>query len=212
MSTRYLIALTPLLLPLAGCATVPNPFAAPAEAAAPPAGAPASAPTAGTTDPRVAALTGAGVAPLSGAAAGNYMDRQADELRTQLQATGASVTRLGNQLVLNLPADAMFESGKAVVKPEFAATLASIGAVLKHFDQTTINVYGYTDQQGPEPANKTLSQRRAVAVATALTNQGADQRRFYIEGRGSADAIATNQTDAGRAQNRRVEVQITPLM
>jgi outer membrane protein OmpA-like peptidoglycan-associated protein len=215
MPTRYLIALMPVLLLLDGCATVPNPFAAPAEAAAPPASAsgnpPASAPASATTDPRIAALTGAGIAPLTGAAAGSYMDRQADELRTQLQGTGVSVTRVGNQLVLNLPADAMFDTGKAVVKPGFTGTLTAIGTVLKHFGQTTVNVYGYMDQQGSEPAGKTLSQRRAVAVATALTNAGADQRRFYIEGRGSIDPIATNLTDAGKAQNRRVEVQITPL-
>jgi len=216
MPTRSVLTLL-LLVSLAGCASVPLPFAGqpqPANAAAPaPATTtPAGAPVRTEADPRIAALTAAGIKPLGSAAAGSYMDRQAEELRTQLQGTGASVTRVGTQLVLNLPADIMFDTGKALVKPGFTPALAAIGTVLMHFDQSTVNVYGYTDQQGSDAANKALSQRRAVAVATALTNQGADQQRFYIEGRGSADPIATNQTEAGRAQNRRVEIQITPIV
>ncbi len=68
-----------------------------------------------------------------------------------------------------------------------------------------------TDSQGAADYNKDLSQRRAVAVATAIANQGVDQRRFYIEGRGASDAIASNANETGRAQNRRVEIQVSPI-
>lgn len=193
MTIRLTLAGLTLLL-LAGCATVPNPFAGQPQ----PTKAPAAAPAAAVTPPASPAAT--------------YMDKEEAELRTQLQGTGLSVTRVGNQIVLNLPANVIFDGDKAVAKPDVAGTLAAIGLVLKHFNQTTVSVYGYTDAQGAEDTNRNLSQRRAVAVATALANQGVEQSRFYIEGRGSADPIATNATDAGRAQNRRVEIQLTPTI
>ena len=83
--------------------------------------------------------------------------------------------------------------------------------MLKKFNKTIVDVYGHTDNTGSTPHNQDLSQRRAVAVATILANQGIDQRRFYIEGKGETDPIASNATEAGRSQNRRVEIQISPI-
>jgi outer membrane protein OmpA-like peptidoglycan-associated protein len=167
--------------------------------------------TATGADPRVAALLGAGIGGLGGAAIGNYMDQQEAELRAQLQGTGVSVTRVGAQIILNMPSNITFGVDSASVQPNFRETLVSVGLVLKKFNKTIVDVYGHTDSTGSDAHNQDLSQRRAVAVATILANQGIDQRRFYIEGRGKTDPIASNATESGRAQNRRVEIQISPI-
>ncbi len=162
-------------------------------------------------DPRVGALIGAGVGGLTGVAIGSYMDQQEAELRAQLQGSGVSVTRVGQQIILNMPSNITFATAEAQVQPRFNETLVAVALVLKKFDKTIVDVYGHTDSQGDDAYNLSLSQRRAVAVATVLANQGIDQRRFFIEGKGESSPIASNATEAGRAQNRRVEIQISPI-
>lgn len=162
-------------------------------------------------DPRVGALIGAGVGGLTGAAIGNYMDQQEAELRAQLQGTGVSVTRVGDQIILNMPSNITFATDSATVQPQFLPTLTSVALVLKKFDKTIVDVYGHTDSTGSAEYNLGLSQRRAVSVATTLANQGIDQRRFYIEGLGATQPIASNADEAGRAQNRRVEIKLSPI-
>lgn len=162
-------------------------------------------------DPRVGALIGAGIGGLTGAAIGSYMDQQEVELRAQLQGTGVSVTRVGNQIILNMPSNITFGVDSATIQPQFNETLISVGLVLKKFNKTVVDVYGHTDNSGSDAYNQELSQRRAVAVATILANQGVDQRRFFIEGRGESDPIASNSTESGRSQNRRVEIQLSPI-
>ncbi|GLQ10937.1 OmpA family lipoprotein [Devosia yakushimensis] len=162
-------------------------------------------------DPRVGALIGAGVGGLTGAAIGSYMDQQEAELRAQLQGTGVSVTRVGQQIILNMPSNITFATDQSTVQPQFNQTLVSVALVLKKFDKTIVDVYGHTDSQGDDNYNLSLSQRRAVSVATILANQGIDQRRFFIEGKGESSPIASNGTEQGRAQNRRVEIQISPI-
>lgn len=162
-------------------------------------------------DARVGALIGAGIGGLTGASIGSYMDQQEAELRAQLVNTGVSVTRVGQQIILNMPSNITFAVDSAQVQPRFNETLISVGLVLKKFNKTVIDVYGYTDSTGSDSYNLELSQRRSVAVATVLASQGVDQRRFFIEGRGEADPIASNATESGRAQNRRVEIQLSPI-
>ena len=162
-------------------------------------------------DPRVGALIGAGVGGLTGAGIGSYMDQQEAELRAQLQGTGVSVTRVGQNIILNMPSNITFATDQSMVQPQFNSTLVSVALVLKKFDKSIIDVYGHTDSQGDDAYNLGLSQRRAVSVATTLANQGIDQRRFYIEGKGELSPIASNATEQGRAQNRRVEIQIAPI-
>ncbi|HLV84180.1 MULTISPECIES: OmpA family protein [Devosia] len=162
-------------------------------------------------DPRVGALIGAGVGGLTGAGIGAYMDQQEAELRAQLQGTGVSVTRVGQNIILNMPSNITFATDQSNVQPQFNSTLVSVALVLKKFDKSIIDVYGHTDSQGDDSYNLSLSQRRAVSVATILANQGIDQRRFYIEGKGEMNPIASNATEQGRAQNRRVEIQIAPI-
>ena len=162
-------------------------------------------------DPRIAALIGAGLGGLTGAAVGHYMGQPEAELRAPLQSTGVSVTRVGNQIILNMPSNISFQTDSATVNPAFNDTLVSVGLVLKKFNKTVVDVTGHTDNTGSDAHNQDLSQRRAVAVATILANQGVDQRRFYIEGKGESDPIASNANEAGRSQNRRVEIQISPI-
>ena len=90
--------------------------------------------TATGADPRVAALIGAGIGGLTGAAIGRYMDQQEAELRAQLQGTGVSVTRVGNQIILNMPSNITFAVDKATIQPQFNETLISVGLVLKKFN------------------------------------------------------------------------------
>ncbi|SEQ52734.1 Outer membrane protein OmpA [Devosia sp. YR412] len=162
-------------------------------------------------DAGVGALIGAGVGGLAGAGIGSYMDQQEAELRAQLQGTGVSVTRVGQQIILNMPSNITFATDQSTVNPAFNSTLVSVALVLKKFDQTSVNVYGHTDNVGGASYNLSLSQRRAVSVATILANQGINQQRFYIEGKGDTSPIASNATEAGRAQNRRVEIQLSPI-
>lgn len=162
-------------------------------------------------DPRVGALIGAGVGGLTGGAIGNYMDQQEAELRAQLQNSGVSVTRQGNQIILNMPSNITFATDSSKVQPQFNETLISVGLVLKKFDKTLIDVYGFTDSSGSDEYNLKLSNDRAVSVATVLANQGANQQRFYITGKGEEDPIASNANEAGRSQNRRVEIMLSPL-
>lgn len=162
-------------------------------------------------DARIGALIGAGVGALAGGAIGNYMDQQEAELRAQLQGTGVSVTRVGDNILLNMPSNVTFNVGKSDVLPQFRSTLTSVALVLQKFDKTIVDVYGHTDSTGSEASNLQLSRERALAVANTISANGVDARRFYIDGRGEAQPIASNATDSGRAQNRRVEIQIAPL-
>lgn len=167
--------------------------------------------TATGADPRVAALIGAGVGALAGGAIGNYMDQQEAELRAQLQGTGVSVTRVGDQIILNMPSNITFDVDSAEVKPGFRSTMQSVALVMQRFNQTIVDVYGHTDSDGSEEYNLNLSRQRAVAVANVIASYGVDARRFFVEGKGESSPIASNATDAGKAANRRVEIQISPL-
>lgn len=160
---------------------------------------------------RNAALIGAGIGALGGGLIGNYMDSQENELRQQLQGTGVSVTRDGDSIVLNMPSNITFPTDQAAVKSEFYPTLNSVAIVLKKFNKTLIDVNGFTDSTGSLQHNQDLSQRRAISVANYLAGQGVDPRRMSAMGFADSQPIASNATPAGRAQNRRVEIHISPL-
>jgi len=160
---------------------------------------------------RNAVLIGAGVGALAGGAVGSYMDQQEAEVRRQLEGTGVSVTRVGDQIILNMPSDITFASDEDSVKSSSYPTLNSVGLVLKKFNRTLVDVYGHTDSTGADTYNYDLSQRRALAVANYLSGQGVDSRRFSVTGFGESRPIASNADEQGRAQNRRVEIQLSPL-
>lgn len=160
---------------------------------------------------RNAVLIGAGVGALAGGAVGATMDKNEAELRAQLQGTGVSVTRVGDRVVLNMPSDVTFGVDQDTVRSSFFPVLNSVAIVLNRYQQTVVDVYGHTDSTGNDQYNLQLSERRALSVANYLNAQGVDSRRFAVTGFGETRPIASNASEAGRAQNRRVEIQLTPL-
>jgi outer membrane protein OmpA-like peptidoglycan-associated protein len=160
---------------------------------------------------RNAVLIGAGLGALTGGAIGATMDRNEADLRAQLQGTGVSVTRVGDQVILNMPSDITFDIDRDAIKPSFRQTLNSVSIVLNRYQQTVVDIFGHTDSTGSDAHNQDLSQRRALAVANYLNQQGVDSRRFAVTGFGPSRPIATNGTAEGRALNRRVEIQLSPL-
>ncbi|PYE89920.1 OmpA family protein [Phyllobacterium leguminum] len=160
---------------------------------------------------RNAVLIGAGLGALGGGAIGNYMDRQESELRAQLQGTGVSVTRNGDNIILNMPSNITFGTDQDTLRSQFYPTLNSVAIVLRKFNQSLVDISGHTDSTGSASYNQQLSQRRAQSVANYLGAQGIDQRRFAVTGYGDTQPVASNASEAGRAQNRRVEIQISPL-
>ncbi len=160
---------------------------------------------------RKATLIGAGIGALVGGGVGVYMDQQETALRQRLQATGVSVTRVGDDIVLNMPSNITFDFGKAAIKPNFYDVLNSVALVLNEYDRSIVDVYGHTDNIGSDQANFDLSIQRADAVANYLAGQQINPQRLSLQGFGEARPIASNATDAGRSQNRRVEIKIAPL-
>jgi outer membrane protein OmpA-like peptidoglycan-associated protein len=160
---------------------------------------------------RNAVLIGAGIGALAGGAVGSYMDQQEAEIRAQLEGTGVSVTRDGDRIYLNMPSDITFATDQDSVKSQFYPTLNSVALVLSKFNRTVVDVYGHTDSSGDDSYNLDLSRRRALSVANYLNGQGVDSRRFSIIGLGEAEPIASNANVTGRAQNRRVEIQLAPV-
>lgn len=160
---------------------------------------------------RKAVLIGAGIGALTGGGVGVYMDRQEAQLRDRLRNSGVSVTRRGDNIILNMPSNITFDTDRADIKPQFFDVLNSVAIVLREFDQTLVDVTGHTDSTGSAAHNQELSERRAGSVAEYLVAQGNNYRRFQVLGMGKSQPIASNATEAGRAENRRVEIQITPL-
>jgi outer membrane protein OmpA-like peptidoglycan-associated protein len=163
------------------------------------------------TERRQRALIGAGVGGLTGGAVGVYQDRQEAELRRQTAGTGINVSRDGDVIKLNLPDGVTFDFGKSTLKPQFHPALGNVASTLKEYNQTIVEVSGHTDNVGSDAANQTLSEARANAVGNYLVGQGLMRQRFEIVGMGERMPIASNDTDAGRAQNRRVEIRVLPV-
>jgi outer membrane protein OmpA-like peptidoglycan-associated protein len=157
------------------------------------------------------ALVGAGLGAIAGAAVGNYMDRQEAKLRAELERTGVSVTRIGNNITLNMPGNITFATNSADLNAGFFQVLNSVALVVNEFDQTVIEVAGHTDNTGTDQYNQQLSERRAGAVAAYLGTRSVRQDRIITVGMGETRPIATNDTEAGRQQNRRVELTLVPL-
>jgi outer membrane protein OmpA-like peptidoglycan-associated protein len=160
---------------------------------------------------RERALIGAGVGALSGAGIGAYMDKQEAKLRAQLQGTGVSVTRSGNDLILNMPGNITFKTASSDLNAGFYKVLDSVSLVLKEFDKTLIDVEGHTDSVGDDNYNQNLSVQRASSVGSYLQSHGVNSQRIVTLGAGESRPIASNDNDAGRQQNRRVELKLQPI-
>jgi len=165
----------------------------------------------GGRNDRTEKLLGAGIGGLAGAGVGAYMDKQERDLRARTAGTDVQVIRQGDDLVLNIPSCITFAYDSATVQPQFQRTLDQVADTLRQYNQTYIDVYGHTDSTGSDSYNQTLSQRRATSVADYLSSHGVQSARIGTRGYGESQPIASNDTDAGRAANRRVEVKIVPI-
>jgi len=154
---------------------------------------------------------GAAAGVLAGGAVGAYMDHQESKLREQLQGTGVSVTRAGDDLILNMPGNITFELNQSDIRPSFYDVLNSVVLVVKEFDKTIIEISGYTDSTGSDSYNQTLSERRADSVGSYFTAQGVVAGRVVTKGFGERYPIADNDTPEGRERNRRVELKLVPI-
>jgi outer membrane protein OmpA-like peptidoglycan-associated protein len=157
------------------------------------------------------ALIGAGVGAIAGGSVGYYMDVQEAKLRQQLQGTGVSVTRMGDNITLNMPGNITFKTDSADLNSSFFSVLDSVSLVLKEYEKTIVEVAGHTDSTGSDQYNQALSERRAQTVATYLAGKGVMQQRMITVGAGEGRPVATNDTADGRQLNRRVELTLTPI-
>lgn len=158
---------------------------------------------------RALILGGAGA--LTGAGVGYYMDQQEMKLRQQLEGTGVSVTRMGDNITLNMPGNITFAVDSSDISANFYEILDSVALVLNEFNKTLVEVAGHTDSTGEMQYNQQLSERRAGSVAAYLRSRKVLAERLIVVGGGESYPVATNETPAGRQLNRRVEITIVPL-
>jgi outer membrane protein OmpA-like peptidoglycan-associated protein len=157
------------------------------------------------------ALVGAGIGALAGGGVGAYMDRQEAKLRAELDRTGVSVTRIGDNITLNMPGNVTFATDSADLNAGFYDVLNSVALVIDEYDKTIVEVAGHTDSTGSESYNQQLSERRAASVASYLATRGVLNERMIEVGMGELRPVADNGSDAGRQANRRVELTLVPL-
>jgi len=157
------------------------------------------------------ALIGAGVGALAGGAIGYYMDQQEAKLRAELEGTGVSVTRIGDNITLNMPGNVTFATGSSDLSPSFFDVLNSVSKVLTEFDQTIVEIAGHTDSDGSVQYNQGLSERRAQVVARYFRTQEIMEQRLIPIGQGESRPVADNTTTSGKQANRRVEITMVPV-
>ena len=157
------------------------------------------------------ALIGAGVGALAGGGVGYYMDVQEKKLRDRMAGTGVTVTRMGDNITLNMPSNITFALNSADLNQQFFNALDGVSMVLKEYDKTVIEVAGHTDSSGSDQYNQALSERRAQAVAGYLGSHGVKTQRLIPIGAGESHPVASNDSEQGRAANRRVELTIVPV-
>lgn len=153
-------------------------------------------------DAIIGAVVGAGVSA--------YMQKQASQLETQLEGTGVEVEldTTTNDINITMPSNITFDTDSSAIKSAFTGTLQDLATTMKQYDQTSVVVMGHTDSDGSASYNQTLSEKRAYSVAKYLYNNGVASSRISTIGYGETQPIASNATEAGKAQNRRVEIKI----
>ena len=165
----------------------------------------------GGNDKFEAAMIGAAAGALAGGAVGYYMDKQEAKLREQMAGTGVDVVRNGDNLTLDVPGGVTFGFNSSTLNPQFTPVLDRVASTLTEYDKTVIEVAGHTDSVGSDSYNQQLSEQRANNVAAYLAGHSVARTRMVTIGAGETRPVATNDTDAGRAQNRRVEITIVPV-
>jgi outer membrane protein OmpA-like peptidoglycan-associated protein len=157
------------------------------------------------------ALIGAAVVGAGAAGYGYYADKQEAALRASMANTGVEVQRQGDQIKLIMPGNITFATDSSAIASSFYSPLNNLAGSLRQFNQNNIEIVGYTDSTGSRQHNMDLSVQRAQSVATYLTSQGVDGTHLSVRGAGPDQPIASNADVNGRAQNRRVEVNLKPI-
>ena len=159
------------------------------------------------------ALIGAAAGAVVGLMTGDdaYQDRQEAELRAELEGTGVSVTRIGDNITLNMPGNVTFATDSSDLSPAFFDVLTSVGKVLNEYESTIVEVAGHTDSTGSDAYNQQLSERRAASVASYLRSQNVRGDRIITIGMGEQRPVADNSSSSGRQANRRVEITMVPI-
>jgi len=200
VSPRFMIL---ALVLLAGCATKAQTGAVVGAAGGAAVGGAIGAATGSTAK---GAIIGAVVGGAAGAIIGSQMDKQAKELEQNIK--GAKVERVGEGIQVTFASGLLYDFDSDVVRPEAKTNLRELAASLEKYPGSNLLIVGHTDQLGGMAYNQSLSERRATAAATYLITQGVSGARIATRGMGEAEPIALNETEAGRAANRRVEVAI----
>lgn len=161
---------------------------------------------------RKRALIGAGIGGIAGGSVGYYMDVQEAKLRRELEASGVSVTRVGDNIVLNMPGNITFDTNRADIKADFYPVLDSVARVLNEYEKTFVEIAGHTDSTGTDAINQPLSERRADSVKSYLASREVVPMRMEAFGLSSKYPVADNSTTQGRQMNRRVEITLVPIV
>jgi outer membrane protein OmpA-like peptidoglycan-associated protein len=160
---------------------------------------------------RATKMRSAKIRPMSGGAAPAYMAGLDTELRQQTAGIGLDVLRVGDSVVIRIPAELTFDSGSSAVKPQFDATLHEIARTVKTRSQTFVDVFAHTDTSGTPQGNQALSDKRAAAVATYLASHGVTRARIASKGLGETAPLYNPETsEQEKAANRRVEIRLVP--
>ena len=159
---------------------------------------------------RIIGAVGGGAA---GGIVGYKMDQQIKELKEQTEGSGVDVTEVdnGEAILVNLPDGVTFDVGSYTIKPAFRDTLDTVAGSLTQYPNSIVDVYGHTDSTGSDAFNQRLSEQRAETVSNYLTMSGVSSARIRWQGFGETMPIADNATEAGRSENRRVEIKIIPF-
>ena len=154
----------------------------------------------------VGAILGAAIGGAAGGLIGTYMDKQAEELREDLK--GATVTRVGEGIKITFDSGILFAVNSSELTETSRQNLLELSETLKKYEDTNILIEGHTDSTGEDDYNQKLSERRATSVSSFLKSNGVAGTRITTVGYGESQPVASNETEAGKAQNRRVEVAI----
>lgn len=162
-------------------------------------------------------IAGAAVGALAGGGVGHYMDKQQQEMEAELADEQArhelEIQQLENEtLKIDIANEVSFDFDSAALKPAFTPTLDKVAGVLQRYPKTVIHVVGHTDSVGSESYNQRLSEQRAQSVVDYFASHGVQKERLYAFGRGELEPRATNETEAGRQLNRRVEIFVKPIV